>query len=340
MPATSQTTPANAITNSEHRDFRLTKETRMTRAMLIAGLSVVATCAAVMPTGAGGKSLKGDIEIDGSSTVFLITQAAAVQFKKSHPDVNITVGISGTGGGFQKFAAGQTDIQDASRKITETEAKKCAAKSITYTELQIGWDGLAVVIHKDNTWASKMTLEQLKKIWHPDVAAKTWKDVDPSWPNERIDLFGPGPASGTFDYFTEVVNGKAGVSRKDYGASEDDNTIVQGVAGNKFAMGYFGVAYYEANKAKLGVVSIASKDGKFVAPDKESVLSRTYPISRPLFLYINNKALGREEVQGFLEFYLRRSDLVSKVGYVELKLLHQSQERKKLEKAIRAVSGK
>jgi phosphate transport system substrate-binding protein len=299
----------------------------------------VALLAGTMPAAAGGdKALKGEIKIDGSSTVYLITEAAAVQFKKEHPGVNITVGISGTGGGFKKFANGETDISDASRRIHDSEAKKCEANGIKFTEIQVAWDGLAVVINKDNTWATKMTIDQLKKIWHPNTAdfknAKTWKDVDSSWPDEKLDLYGAGPDSGTFDYFTEAVNGKERLIRTDYNGSEDDNVTVQGVARNRYAMGFFGVAYYEGNKSKLNVVAIADKKGKFILPSAEDVRTRKYPISRPLFLYLNNKSIQRPVVQEFLKYYMRRSDLVSKVGYVQMSAKEQYRENQKVKKAL------
>ncbi len=312
----------------------------MKRGMIAAGPLAVALLAAALPVTAGGKALKGEIKIDGSSTVYLITEAVAAQFKKEHPAVNITVGISGTGGGFKKFCVGETDIQDASRSIEEPEVKKAKANGVQYTEVQVGWDGLAVVINKENTWATKMTLEQLKKIWQPNNPAKTWKDVDPSWPDEKLLLYGAGPDSGTFDYFTQAVNGKEKSIRTDYNGSEDDNVTVQGVASNKYAMGFFGVAYYEGNKAKMNVVAIAGKgSGDYILPTPENVLSRKYPISRPLFLYFNNKSLHRDEVREFARFYMRRSDLVSKVGYVPLTALQHAREKQKLEKALKATGG-
>jgi phosphate transport system substrate-binding protein len=315
----------------------------MKRSFSIASLCVLGLSVMILPvTGGGAKTLKGEIKIDGSSTVYLITEAAASQFKKEHAGVNITVGIAGTGGGFKKFANGETDISDASRPIKETEAKKCKANGIEFTAIQVAWDGIAVVINKENTWASKMTMEQLKKIWHPDTKdfknARTWKDVDPTWPDEKITLYGPGPDSGTFDFFTEHVNGEERLSRKDYFPSEDDNTLVQGVASNKHALGYFGVAYYEGNKGKLGVVSLSAKGGDYIAPTPEAVLSHKYPISRPLYLYLNHKSLQRDEVQEFLRFYTRRSDLVKEVGYVPMSAKQQYLEKQKLEKVLKTAS--
>jgi phosphate transport system substrate-binding protein len=310
----------------------------MTRTGLAGSLGL-ALLIGVLPASAGGaKQVKGEIKVDGSSTVYLITEAVASQFKKEHPAVNITVGISGTGGGFKKFANGETDLSDASRMIKPAEAENCKKNSIEFTEVQVGWDGIAVVIHPENTWARQLTLQQLKIIWQPNNSAKTWKDVDPSWPAERLDLYGPGPDSGTFDFFTEAANGKEKESRKDYNASEDDNTIVQGVARNKYALGYFGVAYYIGNKGKLGVAAVADKSGTFIEPTPDNVLSRKYPLSRPLFIYLNHKSLQRDEVKEFTRFYMRRSDLVSRVGYVPMSALQQAREKSKLEKGIKAVS--
>jgi phosphate transport system substrate-binding protein len=196
-----------------------------------------------------------------------------------------------------------------------------------------------VVIHPDNTWARKMTVEQLRKIWHPESAAKRWSDVAPSWPNEEIKLFGAGPDSGTFDYFTEAINGKDRVSRKDYEASEDDNVLVQGVAGNKYALGYFGLAYYENNKDKLAVVAIAPKEGaEYVLPSTETVLGRMYqPLSRPLFIYVKKASLARPEMQEFVRFYLRRGDLVKQSGYIEMRSRQRVAQQDKLEEAIKVV---
>jgi len=299
----------------------------------MAALGVIG-CAAV-----GGftqeKNLKGEIKIDGSSTVYLITEAVATNFKKLHPGISITVGISGTGGGFKKFYNGETDISDASRAIKSQEVEMCKKNGIVFLELQVAWDGLAVVVNKENTWATKMTAEQLKKIWHPDTAAKKWSDVDPSWPDQPIKLFGPGTDSGTFDYFTETINGKERLSRSDYTPSEDDLVLVKGVEQNKYALGYFGVAYYETHKDKLNVVAVKAKDGDaYVAPSKDTVLKRKYPLSRPLFIYVKTSSLKRPEVRAFADYYLRRPELAENVGYVRMNALQQAKEYKKLAAAI------
>ena len=312
--------------------------------LLAAGLGLVGGCSSAPPG-----TLSGEVKADGSSTVYLITEAMASQFKRRHPWVNLSVGISGTGGGFKKFAAGETDLSDASRKIKPEEVKKCHANGIDFVEFQVAWDGLTVIIHPDNYWAREMTVEQLRKIWHPDVTgedpakrftnAKKWSDVDPTWPPEEIKLFGAGPDSGTFDYFTEAINGKERVSRKDYEASENDNVTAQGVAGDKYALGYFGLAYYEENKDKVAAVAVAAKAGApFVAPSRETVLNQIYkPLSRPLFVYAKTSSLGRPEVAEFLRFYLRRNDLVTQSGYIDLNVRGRMQQQEKLEKALAEI---
>lgn len=306
---------------------------------LTAGL---AGCGDKNPTGSGSGNnpdaaqLEGDIKVDGSSTVYPITESMAANFRKNYPDVRITVGISGTGGGFKKFAAGETDISDASRPITPPEVEACAKNGIDFVEFQVAWDGLTVVINKENTWARNMTVEQLRKIWHPDTAVKNWNEVDPNWPDEEIKLFGPGSDSGTFDYFTEAINGKEKVSRKNYIASEDDNIIVNGVVGNKYALGYFGLAYYAENKEKLTAVAISPREGEpAVSPSIETVLDKTYrPLSRPLFIYVKKSSLKRPEVRAFLEYYLRRDDLISQAGYIRLTADEQFANQEKLQTAV------
>jgi phosphate transport system substrate-binding protein len=289
---------------------------------------------------AGDGKLAGSVKADGSSTVYLITEAMAAQFKKLHPDVKISVAFSGTGGGFKKFAAGETDISDASRAIKPDEAKKCKDNGIEFTELQIAWDGLAVVIHPENTWAKKMTVAQLRKVWHPESPAKNWSDVEPGWPNEEIKLYGAGSDSGTFDYFTEAVNGKEKLIRADYTPTEDDNVTVNGVARNKFAIGFFGVAYYEANKGKLDVVAVQNaKTKEYELPTPENVITKKYaPLSRPLYIYVKNKSLARPEVRSFVGYYLRSPETVRAAKYIPLNNLQLSRERLKLDKALKSAS--
>lgn len=292
--------------------------------------------------GRAQEKLSGSIKADGSSTVYLITEAMAVDFKKVHSGVSIAVGISGTGGGFKKFANGETDISNASRPIKPNEADSCKKKGIEYLELQVAWDGLAIIINPENTFAKKLTIEQLKKIWHPNVGgfknAKYWSDVDATWPTEEIKLFGAGADSGTFDYFTETVNGKEKLIRDDYQASEDDNVITNGVIRNKYGIGFLGVAYYEGSKGKLGVAAIAAKEGgEHVVPNKETVLSKKYPLSRPLFVYVKTSSLKRPEIQQFMEFYMRRNDIVESSKYVPLTSLQLQGQRKKLENAVKSL---
>ena len=280
-----------------------------------------------------------DIKCDGSSTVYLITEAIATHFKNVEPNVPISIGISGTGGGFKKFAAGEMDINNASRQIRPAEIEQCRNNGVEYLELQIAWDGLTVVIHPQNTWAKQMTADQLRRIWHPDIAAKKWSDVDSQWPEKEIRLFGPGPDSGTFDFFTAAINGEEKLSRKDYQASEDDNTTAQGVAGDQFALGYFGLAYFEENRDKLAAVAIAAKpDEEYVLPRPITVLDKTYrPLSRPLFIYVSTKSLQRPEMEKFVRFYLRRADLVTAAKFIPLTDRQLLETQDEFEAAIKTV---
>ena len=263
------------------------------------------------------------IKIDGSSTVFPITEAVAEEFQiQKRGKVRVTVGISGTGGGFKKFCRGETDISNASRPILAAEMEACRAAGIKYYELPIAYDALTVVVNPQNTWATQLTIPELKKMWEPAAQGKvkSWKEINPKFPNEPLALFGPGSDSGTFDYFTEAVVGKAKSSRGDYTGSEDDNVLVQGVASNKGALGYFGYAYYEPNAGKLKAVPIVGKGGKAVGPSRENVVNGTYePLSRPIFIYVAEKAAQKPEVKAFVEFYLSQSKaLIEEVKYVPL----------------------
>ena len=263
------------------------------------------------------------VKIDGSSTVFPITEAMAEDFQKAKKGkIRVTVGISGTGGGFKKFCRGDTDISDASRPILKKEMDECKAAGVQYIELPVAYDALTVVIHPDNKWAQTLTVAELKKMWEPAAQGKvkTWKQVNPAWPDQPLKLFGPGADSGTFDYFTEAVNGKAKSSRGDFTASEDDNVLVQGVSRDVNALGYFGFAYYVENKDKLRAVRIADKAGQGVEPSFETVINGTYqPLARPIFIYINSKSLERPEVKEFVEFYMKSAEtLVREVKYVPL----------------------
>jgi phosphate transport system substrate-binding protein len=268
------------------------------------------------------------VKIDGSSTVYPISEAVAEEFQKmKRGAVKVTVGISGTGGGFKKFCRGETDISDASRPILEKEMKACAEAGIKYVELPVAYDALTVVINPKNTWIKEFKVEELKKMWEPSAQGKVikWNQVNAAWPDRSLKLFGPGADSGTFDYFTDAINGKEKASRGDFTASEDDNVLVQGVARDVGAIGYFGLAYYVENKDKLKAVPIVNKGStKAVMPSLETVMDGTYqPLARPIFIYVSEKAMARPEVKEFVEFYLGHGAKLSKeVGYVPLGKQH------------------
>lgn len=271
------------------------------------------TAAATATTAAApAEKLSGTIKIDGSSTVAPLMKVAAEDFQDANKDVTVTVGTSGTGGGFEKFCNGETDISNASRAIKDSEKEACAAKGITFTEMLIANDGLTVVLNKSNDFAKCLTVTQLKAIWNTDSKISNWKDVDPSFPDEKLVLFGAGTDSGTFDYFTEAINGKSKVSRTDYSPSEDDNVTVKGVEGAKGAMGYFGLSYFEENSSKLKALEIdGEKGGGCVAPSLETVQAGTYvPLGRPLFVYISNTAAKRPEVKAFADFYVANNKTI------------------------------
>jgi phosphate transport system substrate-binding protein len=278
------------------------------------------------PQAAGNTSQKSDklsgtIKIDGSSTVYPITEAVAEEFRVNQPDVQVTIGISGTGGGFKKFGGGETDISDASRPIKQKEIDICKENGISYVDLTVAYDGLAVLVNPDNDWVDHFTTEELKKLWEPDAQGKImkWNQIRPEWPDEEVHLFGPGVASGTYDYFTEAVVGESGSSRGDFTASEDDNVLVQGIAGDKYGLGFFGLAYYEENKDKLRLVAIDGGNGP-INPTLETVSNGTYsPLSRPLFIYVNSTAAKKAEVQEFINFYIANApQLSTEIGYVPL----------------------
>lgn len=297
--------------------------------ILVAVIAVVIQSLVKKPSDKQKSEVKKEtvvIKVDGSSTVYPITEAVAEEYQKENSHVKVTVGIAGTGGGFKKFCSGETDISDASRPIKSKEAEACASKNREYIELPVAYDGLAVLVNPENTWAKEMTVEELKKLWEPE-AQKTvlkWNQIRPSFPNEEIHLFGPGTDSGTFDYFTAEIAGEEGKSRGDYTASEDDNVLVQGIASDKYALGYFGVAYYQQNKDKLKLVAINDGDDAngagAVLPEYENVVKGTYqPLSRPLFIYVATKALEKPEVKGFIEYYLKSGGKLAKeVGYIAL----------------------
>jgi phosphate transport system substrate-binding protein len=262
------------------------------------------------------------VEIDGSSTVFPVTEAVAEEFQQAKKGkIKVTVGISGTGGGFKKFCRGETDIQDASRPILKQEMEACKSAGVEYIELPVAFDALTVIVNPKNNWASSMTVAELKKIWEPAAQGKmtNWNQVRTSWPNAPLKLFGAGADSGTFDYFTEAITGKSKSSRGDFTASEDDNVLVQGVANDVNALGFFGYAYYAENSKKLKAVAIDNGKGP-VAPSEKTVLDGSYqPLSRPIYIYVSKKALAKPEVREFAEFYLKNAPkLVKEVKYVPL----------------------
>lgn len=288
------------------------------------------------PTPSGGApataDLTGDIRIDGSSTVYLISAKAAEDFSEVAPRVKTSVVFTGTGTGFKRLAVGEIDIANASRAITESEIAKCQEAGVEYVEFQIAFDGIAVIVHKENDWVDCISVEQLKKIWEANSTVKTWADVDPAWPAEPIKLYGPGNESGTFDYFTEAINGKAKSGRPDYAASEDDNVLVTGVSGDKYALGYFGFAYYKDNAESIKLLGVKS-DGDCVQPSVETVLNGTYtPLARPLFIYVNKASLKRPEVAAFVKFYLQEAEkIAAAVNYVPTPHDVISADQKKLD---------
>ena len=263
--------------------------------------------------------IHGEVRLDGSSTVFPISEAVAEEFGAIQKSVRVTVGTSGTGGGFKKFCAGEIDINDASRQIKDTEIADCKKKKIEFIELPVAIDGLSIVVHPSNTFVTKITKDELKKIWEPGSKAKLWSDVNPAWPKEKISLFGPGPDSGTFDYFTEDVVGKAKASRTDYTASEDDNVLLKGVAASKFALGYFGHGYYMANKNKVKGVSVDAGKGA-VEPTEANIANGTYPLSRSLYIYVSSSSAAKPQIKEFVNFYLENAKRFSQeTGYQPLK---------------------
>ena len=263
--------------------------------------------------------LSGTVSIDGSGTVFPVSEAVAEEFLAEEPNVKVTVGESGTGGGFKKFGAGVIDISDASREIKGKEIELCKENGIEYVQLTVALDGITVVVNKDNTWATSMTTEELKKLWEPNSTITKWNQIRNEWPNEEIHLYGPNTSHGTYDFFTEVIMGESGASRTDYNAVSDYNVAVQGIEKDKNALGYFGLSYYEENKDKLGVVGIDNGTGA-VLPSIETVANNTYaPLSRSLFIFVSLKSAQRPEVKKFVEFYLDNApELCKEVGYVPM----------------------
>lgn len=273
-------------------------------------------------SGNSGDSLSGEVKIDGSSTVFPITEAVAEEFRSEAPNVRVTVGVSGTGGGFQKFIRGDIDINNASREIKPTEIAKAEESGVDYLRLSVAYDGLAVVVNPQNDWVDYLTVEELKRIWEPAAQGTLtrWSQIREGWPDEEFHLYGPGVASGTYDYFTEAVVGESGSSRGDFTASEDDNVLVQGIATDKYALGFFGLAYFEENADRLKLVGVKDGEGEPVEPSLETVSNNTYtPLSRPLFIYVSESAAQKEPVQRFVNFYLNNApELAKDIGYVPM----------------------
>ncbi len=272
------------------------------------------------PNATSEPALSGTVEVDGSSTVFPISEAVAEEFLREARKVRVTVGVSGTGGGMKRFCAGETDISDASRPITAAEAADCAANGVEFIELPVAYDGLSVVVHPGNDWAQCLTIAELNLLWGPEAEGKVknWNQVRAAFPDAGVALYGPGTDSGTFDYFTEVVNGDGGASRADFTASEDDNILVTGVAGDKNALGYFGLAYLEENLGRVKGVEIDGGGG-CVAPSAATVEGGTYaPLSRPLFIYVKKESMAKPQVEAFVDFYLENAAfLAADVGYVK-----------------------
>ena len=263
--------------------------------------------------------LRGTVSLDGSSTVYPISEAIAEEFLSVAPRVRVTVGVSGTGGGFKKFLSREIDINDASRTIKNSEVEEARANGIDYLEIPVAFDGLSVVVNPNNTWVDYLTVDELRMIWQPGSMVDSWDDIRPNWPQLPIRLYGPGTDSGTFDYFTEAVNGESGASRPDYTASEDDNVLVQGISGDENALGFFGYAYYIENQDNLKIVPIDEGNGP-VAPTAQSINDGTYsPLSRPIFVYLNTDSLARPEVRSFVDFYIdNAAGIANEVGYIEL----------------------
>lgn len=296
-------------------------------------------------TGGNGEGLTGSIQIDGSSTVYPVTEAVAEEFRAEAPDVRVTVGVSGTGGGMKKFTRGDIDIVNASRQMQSSEASLAQENGISYVELAVAYDGLTVVVHPENDWVKDITVDELKRIWEPAAQGtiKKWNQIRPEWPDKEMHLYGPGVESGTYDYFTEAVVGKSHSSRGDYTASEDDNVLVQGVSTDPYALGFFGFAYFEENQNKLKAVPVDDmndSNGKgAILPTLETVKNGSYaPLSRPLFIYVNSKAAARPEVISFVDFYLDNAgELSQEVGYIALPDNLYKEQKQKFEQFTTGV---
>lgn len=281
--------------------------------------AAVAACGLVGACAGSAERLSGKVSVDGSSTVYPITEAVAEEFRGEQRNVRVTVGVSGTGGGFKRFTIGETDISNASRPISMDELENARKNSVEFIEIPVAYDGLSIVVNKANDWAQDITVDELKKVFLEENAAKTWQDVRSEWPAVPLKIYSPGTDSGTFDYFKEVVAGKASF-RGDMSVSEDDNVLVKGVAGDKGAIGFFGCAYYFENQDKLRALAVVNDKSDAVLPTPQTIRDGTYnPLSRPLFIYVNAKSAKRPEVDAFVKFYLKSGpELATEVGYVKL----------------------
>jgi phosphate transport system substrate-binding protein len=313
------------------------KSTMKKLSVAVAAALFVAACGgSTASPSASAAALTGEVAMDGSSTVYPAAEAIAEEFQNANPGVQVTVAFSGTGGGFKKFCAGETDASNASRPIKAEEAELCAAAGIEFIELKMALDALAVVVSKENDFVNCLTTDELKSIWDLGSVVETWRDVRASWPDEKIDLYGPGADSGTFDYFTEEINGEAKQSRSDFTQSEDDNVLVTGISGSQYALGYFGLAYVAENADKVRAVEVDGGEG-CAAPTPENVNNGTYtPLGRPLITYASVTALARPEVAAFFRFLLENtSELSVEVGYIAISDADLAAAKATLEAALK-----
>lgn len=339
--------PSNRVMTEKQSEQVSSTNSLSRRTFLVgAGSTGAAALAGCLGSGGGGggeDGLSGSVNIAGSSTVYPISTALAEEFQKKHSGVQVSVSSTGTGGGFSNFfCVGKTDINDASREIQQSEVQKCKKNDVTPLEYQIATDALTIVVSKEADWIDCISFEELRKIWGPGDAPQKWSDVNPEWPDEEMNLYGAASTSGTFDFFTETVMGEEGKHRSDYQGTEKDNTIVNAVSKDKYAMGYFGFAYYTENQDKLKGVKVTDKSGdaKCVPPTVETAKSGKYPLSRPLFIYVKKEALSGEAVRKFTRYYLKQSktDLVKQVGYVPVTDSKAKENLADLESAIKDAS--
>ena len=304
---------------------------------ILAGVTLAAAlaCGGGAEQAADGSTLSGPVEIDGSSTVYPISEAVAEEFQIANPGTRVAVGVSGTGGGFKRFCAGETDISNASRPIEDEEAATCEQNGVQFTEIRVAWDGLSVVTNPSNDFVQCLTTDELKRIWEPGSTIDNWSQVRDGFPDKDLVLYGPGTDSGTFDYFTEAIVGETDASRPDYTASEDDNVLVQGVQGDPGALGYFGFAYYEENADRLKLLGVDGGTG-CIQPSVETIETQTYaPLSRPLFIYVSDVGLAKPQVEAFVEFHLQEgAELVRSVGYIPLQPEQYADEHAKVRELV------